>query len=170
MPSLHGTAGSSCYLAHDDVPKAMDSDGISICTTKEIEKYESLLHWEVAHTHIYDVNLLERTCLDEELPTILWTIGWGKLYDKPRLGSRLLTLEFLMPFETVEKNRKSFVKFHLFRKSFGCDFSCFSELLDFSKSCLPESSAMRNFNMVSLVMLFLENLQGLGSVIFTTLV
>jgi hypothetical protein len=53
-----------------------------------------------------------------------------------------------MTFETTEKNRKSFVKFHLFRKSFGCDFSYFSELLDFSKSCLPESSAMRNFNKV----------------------
>jgi hypothetical protein len=72
----------------------------------------------------------------------------GKLYDEPHLGPCLLTLEFLMTFETVEKNRKSFVKFHLFRKSFGCDFSCFSELLDFSKSCLPESSAMRNFNKV----------------------
>jgi hypothetical protein len=44
-----------------------------------------------------------------------------------------------MTFETVEKNRKSFGK---------CDFSCFSELLDFSKSCLPESSDMRNFNKV----------------------
>jgi hypothetical protein len=53
-----------------------------------------------------------------------------------------------MTFETVEKNRKSFVKFRLFGKSFGCDFSCFSELLDFSKSCMPESSAMRNFNKV----------------------
>jgi hypothetical protein len=53
-----------------------------------------------------------------------------------------------MTFETVEKNRKSFVKFHLFGKSFGCDFSHFSELLDFSKSWLPESSAMRNFNKV----------------------
>jgi hypothetical protein len=53
-----------------------------------------------------------------------------------------------MTFEKVEKNRKSFVKFHLFGKSFGCDFSRFSELLDFSKSCLPESSAMRNFNKV----------------------
>jgi hypothetical protein len=53
-----------------------------------------------------------------------------------------------MTFETVEKNRKSFVKFCLFGKSFGCDFSHFSELLDFSKSCLPESSAMRNFNKV----------------------
>jgi hypothetical protein len=53
-----------------------------------------------------------------------------------------------MTFETVEKNRKSFMKFCLFRKSFGCDFSRFSELLDFSKSCLPESSATRNFNKV----------------------
>jgi hypothetical protein len=43
---------------------------------------------------------------------------------------------------------KSFVKFHLYGKSCGCDFSCFSELLDFSKSCLPESSALRNFNKV----------------------
>jgi hypothetical protein len=40
------------------------------------------------------------------------------------------------------------VKFCLFEKSFGCDFSRFGELLDFSKSCLPESSAMRNFNKI----------------------
>jgi hypothetical protein len=53
-----------------------------------------------------------------------------------------------MTFETVEKNRKSFMKFCLFEKSFGCDFSRFSELLDFSKSCLHASSAMRNFNKV----------------------
>jgi hypothetical protein len=94
------------------------------------------------------VNLLERVGLDEELPIILLTISWGKLYDKPCLGSRLLTLEFLMTFETVEKGRKLFVNFHLFGKSFGCDLSHFRELLDFSKSCLPESSAMRNFNKV----------------------
>jgi hypothetical protein len=94
------------------------------------------------------VNLLERVGLDEGLPTILRTIGWGKLYDEPHLGSRLLTLEFLMTFETVEKNRKSSVKFHLFGKSFSCDLSRFSELLDFSKSYLHESSAMRNFKKV----------------------
>jgi hypothetical protein len=41
-----------------------------------------------------------------------------------------------------------FLKFCLFRKSFGCDLSHFGELLDFSKSCLPESTAMRNFNKV----------------------
>jgi hypothetical protein len=116
--------------------------------TKEMEKYEFLRRREFAHTRIYDMNLLERVGLDEELPTILRTINSGKLYDEPRLGSRLLTLEFLMTFETIEKNRKSFVKFCLFRKSFGCDFSRFSELLDFSKSCLPESSAIRNFNKV----------------------
>jgi hypothetical protein len=127
---------------------ATDGYDIYIHTTEEMEKYQSLCHREFAHTRIYDVNLLEMVDLDEELPTILWTIGWGKLYDEPHLGSRLLTLEFLMTFETIQKNRKSFVKFRLFRKSFGCDFSRFSELLDFSKSCLPESSAMRNFNKV----------------------
>jgi hypothetical protein len=94
------------------------------------------------------VNLLERGGLDEELPTILRTIGWRKLYNEPRLGLCVLTLEFLITFETIEKNRKSFMKFHQFRKSFGCDFSHFSELLDFSKSCLPESSAMRTFKKV----------------------
>jgi hypothetical protein len=148
VPSLHGTTGSSHYLAHDDVPEATDGDYISICTTEEWEKYEFLRNRDFAHTRVYDVNLLEKVGLDEELPTILRTISWGKLYDEPHLGSCLLTLEFLMTFEIVEKNRKSFVKFHLFRKPFGCDLSRFSELLDFSKSCLPKSNAMRNFNRV----------------------
>jgi hypothetical protein len=139
---------SSRYLAHDDIPEATDGDNISIRTTKEMEKYESLHRREFAHTRVYDVNLLEMVGLDEELPTILQTVSWGKHYDEPCLGLCLLTLEFLMTFETIEKNRKLFMKFCLFRKSFGCDFSCFSELLDFSKSCLPESSATKNFNKV----------------------
>jgi hypothetical protein len=42
MPSPHGTVGSSRHLAHDDVPVAMDGDDISIRTTKDMEKYESL--------------------------------------------------------------------------------------------------------------------------------
>jgi hypothetical protein len=136
------------YFAHDDVSEATNSDDISIRTTEEMDEYESLHRREFVHTHIYDVNLLEMVGLDEELPTILQTIGWEKLYDETRQGLRLLTLEFLTTFETVEKGRKLFVKFLLFGKSFGCDLSCFSELLDFSKSYLPESTAMRNFNKV----------------------
>jgi hypothetical protein len=42
VPSLHGTAGLSRYLAHDDVLAAMYGDDISICTTEEMEKYVSL--------------------------------------------------------------------------------------------------------------------------------
>jgi hypothetical protein len=42
VPPPHGTTGSSCYLAHDDVPEVTDSDDISICTTEEMEKHESL--------------------------------------------------------------------------------------------------------------------------------
>jgi hypothetical protein len=51
------------------------------------------------------VNLVEKVGLDEELPIILRTIGWGKFYDEPRLGSHLLTLGFIMTFEIVEKGR-----------------------------------------------------------------
>jgi hypothetical protein len=126
VASPQETAWSSHHLAHDGVPVARDNGDISIITTAEMEKYESLRHQEFAHTHVYDVNLHERVYLDEELPTILRTIGWGKLYDEPCLGSRHLTHEFLISFETFEKNKKSFVKFRLFRKSFGCDFSRFS--------------------------------------------
>jgi hypothetical protein len=145
MPSLHGIVGSSHYLAHNDVPEAMNIDNISICTTQVMEKYESLHDQEFTRSQVYDVNLLERVGLDEELPTILRTISRGKLYYEPHEGLHLLTLEFLTTFETIEKGRKLFVKFHLFMKSFGCDLSRFSELLDFSKSCLPESTTMRNF-------------------------
>jgi hypothetical protein len=44
MPSPHGTTGSSHYLAHDDIPAATDGDDISICTTVEMEKNESVHH------------------------------------------------------------------------------------------------------------------------------
>jgi hypothetical protein len=67
--------GLSHYLAHDDVPVAIDGDDISIRTIEEMEKYESLHHREFANTHVYEVNLLEMVGLDKELPTILWTIG-----------------------------------------------------------------------------------------------
>jgi hypothetical protein len=81
MPSPHGTVGSSRYPTHDDIIKTMDGDDISIHTTEEMEKYESLCRREFAHTHVYNVNLLERVSLDEELPTILRIISWVKLYD-----------------------------------------------------------------------------------------
>jgi hypothetical protein len=47
---------------------------------EEMEKHESLHQREFGHTHVYDMNLLERVGVDEELPLILWTIDWRKLY------------------------------------------------------------------------------------------
>jgi hypothetical protein len=57
-----------------------DGDDISIHSTEDMENYESLRQWEIGHTHVYEVNLLKRVGMDEELPLILQTIGWGKLY------------------------------------------------------------------------------------------
>jgi hypothetical protein len=44
VPSSHGTVGLSCYITHDDVPKTTNGNDICICTTEEMEKYESLRH------------------------------------------------------------------------------------------------------------------------------
>jgi hypothetical protein len=63
---------------------ATDGDDISIYSTEEIEKYESLHQQEFGHTPVCDLNLLKRVGMDEELPLILWTIGWGKLYGGDR--------------------------------------------------------------------------------------
>jgi hypothetical protein len=76
MPSSHETGWSIRYLAHDDVPVSTDGDNTSIRSTEEMEKYESLHQRELGHTHVYNVNLLERVEMDEELPLILRTIGW----------------------------------------------------------------------------------------------
>jgi hypothetical protein len=79
VPLLHETEGSICYPAHDEVPMATDGDDISIHSTAEMEKYESLRQREFGHTRVYNVNLLEGGGMDEELPLILRTIVWGKL-------------------------------------------------------------------------------------------
>jgi hypothetical protein len=63
---------------------ATDGDDISIRSTEEMEKYESLRQQEFGQTRVYDVNMLERVGMDEELPLILQTIGWGKLYGGDR--------------------------------------------------------------------------------------
>jgi hypothetical protein len=81
--------GVICYPAHDDVPMAMDGNDISIHTTVEMGKFESLCYRDFTHTRVYDANLFERVGLDKELPTNLQTIGWGKLYNEPHLGSPL---------------------------------------------------------------------------------
>jgi hypothetical protein len=64
---------------------AMDSDDIFIRSTEEMEMYESLHKRVFGDTHVYDVNLLDRVGMDEELPLILRTIGWGKLYQGDRM-------------------------------------------------------------------------------------
>jgi hypothetical protein len=64
---------------------AMDDNDISIRSIEKMEKYKSLHHREFNHTHVYNVNFLESVGMDEELPLILRTTGWGKLYGGDRM-------------------------------------------------------------------------------------
>jgi hypothetical protein len=65
---------------------------------------------------------LERVDLDIELPTVIRSIGWGRLYDEPFPGSHILTLEFLMPFLTYEHDGNPWVHFHFFGKHINLIF------------------------------------------------
>jgi hypothetical protein len=78
---------SYCYVGYlsDWIDHSLYSYDIFISSTEEMEKYESLPQREFGHTCVYDVNLLERVGMDEELPLILQTIGWGKLYGAVRM-------------------------------------------------------------------------------------
>jgi hypothetical protein len=78
MPSLHETVGSRRYLAHDNIPEAMNGDDISIRTIKEIEKYECLHHREFAHTRVYDVNLLRGLVWMRSFPSLSGPSVGGK--------------------------------------------------------------------------------------------
>jgi hypothetical protein len=76
------------------------------------------------------VELLERIRMDIKFSTIFHVIGWEKLYEVPRSGSHLLTLEFFTSFDSFTRGRKSYVHFCLFGRDFEFEFSRFSELMD----------------------------------------
>jgi hypothetical protein len=82
---------------------------------------------EFAHTHVYDVRLLERVGLDIEFSIIIQSIGWGKLSDESRSGLCILTLEFLMTFERYEHDGNPWVHFCLFGEIYQFDFPHFSD-------------------------------------------
>jgi hypothetical protein len=125
MPPQHDAAPLSHHPVHVEMPPIDDDDDISIYNHDELARFESLRVWEFAHTHVYDVSLLEHVGLDIEIPNVIWSIGWGKLYNEPCLGSRILTLEFLMSFETYEHDGNPWVHFHLFGGNISVWFSPF---------------------------------------------
>jgi hypothetical protein len=55
----------------------MDDDNISISTSEELERLESLRVQEFVHTRVYDVNLLKKGEMDVDLPTQFRVIGWS---------------------------------------------------------------------------------------------
>jgi hypothetical protein len=107
--------------------------------------------------------------MDLDLPTIFNAVGWDKLLEAPHSGSRILNLKLLTTFESFARGRKSFVSFCLFRREFKVDYSRFSELLDFSSSCLLDTRAINNFSRVEFCVEISEKLAGLGLAIFITL-
>jgi hypothetical protein len=55
----------------------MDDDDISIYTSEELERLDSLRVQEFVHTRVYDVHVLKKGEMDVDLPTLFRTIGWS---------------------------------------------------------------------------------------------
>jgi hypothetical protein len=94
--------------------------------------------------------------MDFEIPIVFYKVRWEKLFEAPHSGSCLLTLKFLTTFESFTRGRKSFVSFHFFRREIEVNYSRFSELLDFSSSCLLNPRAIKNFSRVEFCVEILE--------------
>jgi hypothetical protein len=77
VPSWHKAAQLSNYLAQIGDCKIVDDDDISIYTSEDLERLESLQVWEFIHTRVYDVNLLRKGEIDIDLPTLFRAIGWS---------------------------------------------------------------------------------------------
>jgi hypothetical protein len=76
---------------HVEMPP-IDDDDISFHSHEELARFGSLRMRVFAHTRVYDVSLFKHVGLDIKLPIVIQSIGWGKLYDEPRTGLRILTL------------------------------------------------------------------------------
>jgi hypothetical protein len=88
VPSWHRAAQLSYSPAQTGGLKIVDNNDISIYTSKELERLESLQVQEFVHTRVYDVNLLKKWEMDIELPTLFCTVGWS--FVMRFLGSPLL--------------------------------------------------------------------------------
>jgi hypothetical protein len=71
MPPQHDAAPLSHHPVHVEMPPIDDDDDISIYNHDELARFESLRVREFAHTHVYDVSLLEHVGLDIEIPNVI---------------------------------------------------------------------------------------------------
>jgi hypothetical protein len=60
VPSWHRAAQLSYSPPHTRAHNIMDDDDISIYTSEELQRLESLRVREFVHTRVYDVNLLNK--------------------------------------------------------------------------------------------------------------
>jgi hypothetical protein len=111
MPPQDDAALVSHHPMHVEMPPIDDDNNISIHSQEDLAWVESIHVREFAPTRVYDVSLLEHMGLDIQLPTVIRSIGCGKLYDETHSGSRIMTLEFLMIFETYEHDGNPWVFF-----------------------------------------------------------
>jgi hypothetical protein len=99
VPSWQMATYLSYSLAQTGGGKIVDDDDISIYTSEELERLESLRVREFIHTPVYDVNLLDKGEMDVDLPTLFHVVGWSfvmRFLGRPLLVEGIRRIEHMM--------------------------------------------------------------------------
>jgi hypothetical protein len=81
--------------------KIVDDNDISIYTSKELERLESLWVQEFIHTRVYDINLVKKGEMDVDLPTLFCAVGWSfvmRFMGSPLLVEEIRRIEHMIKF------------------------------------------------------------------------
>jgi hypothetical protein len=80
----------------------------------EKDVYKKIKDKEFTHTPAFDLALLQEAGMSSEFDTIFSLLGWASAWDVSKIGSKLLTIEFLCTLRTIESG----VYYRLFKQEF----------------------------------------------------
>jgi hypothetical protein len=108
----------------------------------EKEVYKKIKDKEFTHTPAFDLALLQEAVTSSEFDVISSLLGWTSAWDVSKLGSKLLTIEFLCTLRTTESK----VYFRIFTREFYPTWRELSNLLNFLTNILVDlDDALEDF-------------------------
>jgi hypothetical protein len=105
----------------------LEPNQLGLCDSREKDVYKKIKDKEFTHTPAFDLALLQEAGMSSEFDTIFSLLGWASAWDVAKIGSKLLTIEFLCTLRTTESG----VYFRLFKRKFYPTWRELSDLLIF---------------------------------------
>jgi hypothetical protein len=110
---------------------------------REMQVYNLIKNGEFIHTPAYHPDLLTKIGMDFKLATIWKAVGWENVAPIDKLGSRLLTIQFLCSMQEVEGG----ITFYPFEKEYYLTWRNLSSHIGFNTRCsIDLDHALKDIN------------------------